>query len=324
MSMLLMVQAMAIKVGNPLRKLVLIKLADNASDSGECWPSVGHIAEQCEISPRSVQSHIRQLVKDGLVRVEQRRGSSGVNQSNVYHLNLAGEGANPAPYGAAAAPRGRKSCGGEGAGAAPRTSQLEPVIEPIDSPNPQEGEEGAILADAQKALEFYNQQTGTRCRDAKPFVTLLTPTTSRDAYTVDDLQLVIRWVVSEWKRRGDTYAKPANICRVNRFDGYLADATAWATAEAAIPAEEVIAGYNEILGDVLPVAELDDDRRRMIRHLQAHMLTQSLGAFLGYFEKFRDTAPEFYFGGPERDGWRASFDYLMKPETLRKTREDAL
>lgn len=38
-----------------------------------------------------------------------------------------------------------------------------------------------IFADAQKALEFYNQQTGTRCRDAKPFVTLLTPTTSRDA-----------------------------------------------------------------------------------------------------------------------------------------------
>ena len=30
MSMLLMAKAMSIKVGNPLRKLVLIKLADNA------------------------------------------------------------------------------------------------------------------------------------------------------------------------------------------------------------------------------------------------------------------------------------------------------
>lgn len=34
MSMDLMVQAMKIKVGNPLRKLVLLKLADNASDLG--------------------------------------------------------------------------------------------------------------------------------------------------------------------------------------------------------------------------------------------------------------------------------------------------
>lgn len=41
MSMELMVKAMKIRVGNPLRKLVLIKLADNASDQGECWPSYG-------------------------------------------------------------------------------------------------------------------------------------------------------------------------------------------------------------------------------------------------------------------------------------------
>lgn len=36
MSMTLMAQAMSIKVGNPIRKLVLIKLADNANDKGEC------------------------------------------------------------------------------------------------------------------------------------------------------------------------------------------------------------------------------------------------------------------------------------------------
>ena len=50
MSMELMVKAMKVKVGNPLRKLVLLKLADNASDHGECWPSYQHIADQCEIS----------------------------------------------------------------------------------------------------------------------------------------------------------------------------------------------------------------------------------------------------------------------------------
>jgi hypothetical protein len=57
MSMDLMVRAMKIKVGNPLRKLVLLKLADNASDLGECWPSYQHIADQCEISKFGDESH---------------------------------------------------------------------------------------------------------------------------------------------------------------------------------------------------------------------------------------------------------------------------
>ncbi|MBJ5496555.1 helix-turn-helix domain-containing protein, partial [Salmonella enterica subsp. enterica serovar Typhimurium] len=47
MSMELMVKAMKIRVGNPLRKLVLIKLADNSSDQVECWPRYQHIADQC-------------------------------------------------------------------------------------------------------------------------------------------------------------------------------------------------------------------------------------------------------------------------------------
>ncbi|MCW9550761.1 helix-turn-helix domain-containing protein [Klebsiella oxytoca] len=149
MSMSLMVQAMKARVGNPLRKLVLIKLADNASDSGECWPAVATIAFECEISERSVQNHIKQLVADGFVRVEERRGENGVNRSNIYHLSFNNDGANPAPYqngsiseganaapyGAYPAPQGANGAGGEGAGAAPRISQLlDPVIESKDPP----------------------------------------------------------------------------------------------------------------------------------------------------------------------------------------------
>jgi len=139
MSMELMVRAMKAKVGNPLRKLVLIKLADNASDQGECWPSVPYIAEQCEISERSVQNHIKQLVEDGLVSVEERKSSNGLNRTNVYKLNLR-TGANAAPSGAQAAPGGESPApGGEpaapvsGAGAAPGISHLsEPVNEPVN------------------------------------------------------------------------------------------------------------------------------------------------------------------------------------------------
>lgn len=139
MSMELMVKAMKAKVGNPLRKLVLIKLADNASDQGECWPSVPYIAEQCEISERSVQNHIKQLVEDGLVSVEVRKAATGLNRTNVYKLNLpsganaAPSGARPAPGGESPAPGGESPAPVSGAGAAPGTSQLsEPVNESVN------------------------------------------------------------------------------------------------------------------------------------------------------------------------------------------------
>ncbi|MCW9159958.1 helix-turn-helix domain-containing protein [Klebsiella pneumoniae] len=319
MSMTLMAKAMVIKTGNPIRKLVLIKLADNANDSGECWPSYKHIADHCECSKSAVRDHIDALISMGLLVKENRPGvkNGKGNASNLYCMNLD----NPMPPESTGMPPksiAPMPCGGT------RTSHsFEPVIEPTDPPNPQTGEgEERINSNAKKALEFYNEQTGTRCRDLKPFVMMLTPTTTREGYTLDELQLVIRWVLATWRRRGDSLPKPANICRINRFDGYLADAEAWAVLEAKIDPEAVMNGYNEIFADVLPAAELDADRRRMITRLAAHMKNKTTGAFLGYFEKFRADAPDFYFGTD--GGWRASFDYLMKPETLRNTREGSL
>lgn len=89
MSMSLMVKAMQTKVGNPLRKLVLIKLADNSNDKGECWPSHQHVADQCEISKTSVRNHIKKLEEMGLLKIEHREGPKG-NTSNLYHLTLHG------------------------------------------------------------------------------------------------------------------------------------------------------------------------------------------------------------------------------------------
>ena len=143
MSMGLMVAAMKLRVGNPLRKLVLIKLADNASDIGECWPSYQHIADQCEISKRSVMNHITALCESGLLRKEIRKGGPKGNSSNVYFLTLDG-GAPPAPgvvqqihrgSAAGSSPSESPALGGSAA-AAPRTSHspesvMEPVIEPI-------------------------------------------------------------------------------------------------------------------------------------------------------------------------------------------------
>lgn len=83
-----MVKAMKAKVGNPLRKLVLIKLADNANDQGECWPSYEYISQACEISERSAINHINALVDVGLVRKITRKSEHKRNTSNLYILDF--------------------------------------------------------------------------------------------------------------------------------------------------------------------------------------------------------------------------------------------
>lgn len=90
MSMALMAQAMSIKVGNPLRKLVLLKLADNANDQCECWPSYQYLADQCECSKSSIKEHIAELISMGLLRKENRLGEKNGkgNTSNLYYLTL--------------------------------------------------------------------------------------------------------------------------------------------------------------------------------------------------------------------------------------------
>lgn len=139
MSMMLMVKAMQIKVGNPLRKLVLLKLADNASDQGECWPSYQYIADQCEISKRSVMSHIDDLCQSGLLKKVFRKGPKG-NSTNIYILTL--------PSAGDSLPSAGDSLGGS-AGAAPRISHS---FEPVNEPNSLSGREGFMSEAAKRRI----------------------------------------------------------------------------------------------------------------------------------------------------------------------------
>ena len=164
MSMDLMVQAMKIKVGNPLRKLVLLKLADNASDLGECWPSYQHIADQCEISKRSVMNHIEALCECGLIKKELRTGPKG-NSSNVYQLNLRSAGDSPGGSANRSLPGAGDSLPGAGdspggsAGAAPRISHsFEPVIESVNEPIKHTGASADASAPARSAKQDYSPE----------------------------------------------------------------------------------------------------------------------------------------------------------------------
>ncbi|KMV71899.1 replication protein [bacteria symbiont BFo1 of Frankliniella occidentalis] len=193
-----------------------------------------------------------------------------------------------------------------------------------DPPKAPKGEfSEEVISQAKQVLEYYNELTGTTCRSAEAFAVLLTERSARDAYTVDDLKLVVRWVVLTWKRRNGTVAKPSNICRVNRFDGYLADASAWLDTYVEIDCAAVVEAYNELAGDRMPQAELDSEREVMIREFVTHMSKKTVEAFRAYFSAFLNEARPYYFG-ESQSGWRANLDFLLKPDTLRKVREGSL
>jgi len=91
-----------------------------------------------------------------------------------------------------------------------------------------------------------------------------------------------------------------------------------------IPYQAVLNAYNEAAGDRLPNAEkLNAKRRTDIKRLLGELKEPTVEAASNYFHAFMGAAGAFYFGDNNR-GWRASFDYLLKSDTLTKTREGSL
>lgn len=92
----------------------------------------------------------------------------------------------------------------------------------------------------------------------------------------------------------------------------------------AIDYQAVMSAYNSTLGDRLPQAEsLNEKRRRGIKRLMSELKEPTVEAVENYFSAFASMAKPFYFGDNDT-GWRASFDYLLRSDTLVKTREGSL
>lgn len=58
----------------PTQKAVLISLADNANDHGECWPSISTIAERTCFSERAVQNAIKWLEAEQVLFADRSNG----------------------------------------------------------------------------------------------------------------------------------------------------------------------------------------------------------------------------------------------------------
>jgi hypothetical protein len=121
MSFKLMGEALSIKTGSCITKMILLKLCDNANDNGECWPSYSTMASHCEVSKRTVISHIRILIDMGIV-VKKTRKESAKNKTNLYTIHLNGS---ESPALGSESP----ALGGGAAPAPKPISSLEPIKE---------------------------------------------------------------------------------------------------------------------------------------------------------------------------------------------------
>ncbi|HEK0791228.1 TPA: helix-turn-helix domain-containing protein [Proteus mirabilis] len=248
MSMLLMAKAMQLQVGSTAQKMVLLKLADNANDKGECFPSYETIARHCEISRQSAINHIKSLCKKGFVRKVTRKTDKG-HTSNLYILDLEAKSLDDGSQ-----------------------NSVPEVVKEFDH-----GSQTVGLGGSQKFLPRTSQSFNQSINPKK--------------LSSDDL-------------------KPAKQISINR--------------QAKIPYQEIMQAFNESAGDRLPNAEsLNDKRKRAISKFLKELKEPTVESAKNYFDYFMETASAWYFGENNR-GWRANFDYLLRPETVLKTREGAL
>ena len=126
----------------PSAKLILLALADDADDSGQCWPAVRGIAGKCLVSERTVQRALKEFETEGLLATTARFTDKGRQTSNVYQLVMS-----PHPDKMSPSPAQERT-GGD-ADVTPRVTQLcraggdttvtplEPLTESLSEPPPQ-------------------------------------------------------------------------------------------------------------------------------------------------------------------------------------------
>jgi SOS-response transcriptional repressor LexA len=73
--------AYRIKVGSPIRKAVLLALANHANKDGYCWPSQKLLAAETEFGLSTIRREIRALEKLGFIRMQRN-----YNQPSKYRL----------------------------------------------------------------------------------------------------------------------------------------------------------------------------------------------------------------------------------------------
>jgi hypothetical protein len=132
------------RVGDAAGKLVLMVLADYASEDGQSWPSINTIAEVSELSSRSVIRKLERLEELKLIARSHRQRANGSNASNIYQLGMPAEDVRQTERGS-----DRVSLGVVTDVHPPsdRVSLPEQSLEPKNSPSPARARETTIQED---------------------------------------------------------------------------------------------------------------------------------------------------------------------------------
>lgn len=153
-----------------LYKLILMKICDNASDEGLCFPSIGNIAEMCDCSRTTVKERLSHLVGMGLITKEARY-KNNKQGSNYYYVNitlLTELSSKKNNEGVALRPVGGRTATAQGVALRPQNRHLEPSIEPSNTGSGSNKnltmniDENLILSVWKVLKEFIGEKYGTR------------------------------------------------------------------------------------------------------------------------------------------------------------------
>lgn len=88
--------------------------------------------------------------------------------------------------------------------------------------------------------------------------------------------------------------------------------------------QSIMVGYNKASNGRLPGAEkVTTKRKRAIDKLLSELKEPTVECAVNYFDAFFANARPFYFGDNDRQ-WKADFDYVLRVETMIKTKEGSL
>lgn len=91
MSVQALTWAFSVRGLSPSEKLVLLSLANYANKEDRCWPRQDSIAEETELSSRTVWAALKSLADKGVIQREARKRSDGTRTTDVFTLNMDGD-----------------------------------------------------------------------------------------------------------------------------------------------------------------------------------------------------------------------------------------
>lgn len=123
---------------------------------------------------------------------------------------------------------------------------------------------------------------------------------------------------AEGCRECDPRADPDRATELLRYAAELGEAILKKREKnSAVPYQQVIDAYNELCGKLPKVKKLIDKRKRAVRTCMAQGF--SLDDIREAFRKANETP---FLTGQNKHGWRANFDFIIKPDNMQKILED--